>query len=97
MADSPASIPSQDLQSFCRFLEERGELIRVPEPVDPYLEVTEIADPPWSGQLAFEGFDMELVEVDINWNTYESTPVPDGLVLCVNEWYVETGVENWSW
>jgi hypothetical protein len=61
------------------------------------LEVTAIADPPWSGQLAFEGFDMELVEVEINWNTYESTPVPDGLVLCVNEWYVETSVENWNW
>jgi len=45
MADSPPqSIPNQDLQSFCRFLEERGELIRVPEPVDPYLEVTEIAN-----------------------------------------------------
>ena len=40
----PTSIPNRDLRSFCRFLEERGELIRVREAVDPYLEVTEIAD-----------------------------------------------------
>jgi 4-hydroxy-3-polyprenylbenzoate decarboxylase len=38
------SIPVQDLASFVRFLEERGELVRISEPVDPYLEVTEIAD-----------------------------------------------------
>jgi 4-hydroxy-3-polyprenylbenzoate decarboxylase len=35
---------NHDLKSFCEYLEERGELIRVAEPVDPYLEVTEIAD-----------------------------------------------------
>jgi len=38
------TIPNHDLRPFCQFLEERGELIRVNEPVDPYLEVTEIAD-----------------------------------------------------
>ncbi len=39
-----AGIPVHDLRSFVRFLEERGELIRITEPVDPVLEVTEIAD-----------------------------------------------------
>jgi len=39
-----AGIPVDDLQGFIRFLEEKGELIRVTEPVDPVLEVTEIAD-----------------------------------------------------
>ena len=37
-------IPTQDLRSFLDFLEARGELIRIGEPVDPCLEVTEIAD-----------------------------------------------------
>jgi len=39
-----AGIPVHDLASFVRFLEEKGELIRISEPVDPVLEVTEIAD-----------------------------------------------------
>jgi len=39
-----AGIPTGDLQSFVRFLEEKGELIRITDPVDPHLEVTEIAD-----------------------------------------------------
>ncbi len=39
-----ARIPTRNLASFVRFLEEQGELVRIPEPVDPYLEVTEIAD-----------------------------------------------------
>jgi 4-hydroxy-3-polyprenylbenzoate decarboxylase len=39
-----AGIPTGDLSSFVRFLEERGELIRISRPVDPCLEVTEIAD-----------------------------------------------------
>jgi 4-hydroxy-3-polyprenylbenzoate decarboxylase len=39
-----AGIPVHDLHSFVRFLEEKGELIRISEPVDPVLEVTEIAD-----------------------------------------------------
>ncbi len=38
------TIPAGDLRSFIRFLEEQGELVRVSEPVDPCLEVTEIAD-----------------------------------------------------
>jgi len=33
-----------DLQAFIRQLETRGELIRVHTPVDPHLEITEIAD-----------------------------------------------------
>ncbi len=37
-------IPTTDLRSFVKFLEDKGELIRISEPVDPYLEVTEIAD-----------------------------------------------------
>jgi 4-hydroxy-3-polyprenylbenzoate decarboxylase len=36
--------PARNLQSFVQFLEERGELIRIKDPVDPYLEVTELAD-----------------------------------------------------
>jgi len=38
------SIPVGDLAAFVRFLEDRGELIRITEPVDPALEVTELAD-----------------------------------------------------
>jgi len=37
-------IPTRNLASFLRFLEERGELLRIAEPIDPYLEVTELAD-----------------------------------------------------
>ncbi|MCP4572913.1 MAG: menaquinone biosynthesis decarboxylase [bacterium] len=37
-------MPVHDLRSFVRFLEDQGELIRITEPVDPYLEATEIAD-----------------------------------------------------
>lgn len=37
-------IPVRDLRSFVRFLEEKGELIRIPDPVDPHLEMTEIVD-----------------------------------------------------
>jgi 4-hydroxy-3-polyprenylbenzoate decarboxylase len=43
-SSNAAGIPTGDLQSFVRFLEERGELIRISEPVDPCLEITEIAD-----------------------------------------------------
>jgi 4-hydroxy-3-polyprenylbenzoate decarboxylase len=39
-----AAVPNRDLQSFVAFLEERGALIRVTEPVDPHLELGEIAD-----------------------------------------------------
>ena len=37
-------IPLTDLGSFVQWLESRGELIRIEEPVDPHLEITEIAD-----------------------------------------------------
>ena len=37
-------IPHDNLRSFVDFLEEQGELIRIADPVDPYLEVTELAD-----------------------------------------------------
>ncbi len=33
-----------DLREFIKFLEQRGELIRISEPVDPKLEMTEICD-----------------------------------------------------
>ena len=39
-----AGIPVHDLRAFVAFLEEKGELIRISAPVDPALEVTEIAD-----------------------------------------------------
>jgi len=39
-----AGIPTDNLRDFVAFCEERGELIRITEPVDPCLEVTEIAD-----------------------------------------------------
>ena len=37
-------IPNGDLAAFVAFLEAKGELLRIPEPVDPCLEVTELAD-----------------------------------------------------
>ena len=37
-------IPKKSLCAFARFLEERGELIRIDQPVDPCLEITRIAD-----------------------------------------------------
>lgn len=40
----PAGIPTDNLRDFVAYCEERGELIRITEPVDPVLEVTEIAD-----------------------------------------------------
>jgi len=39
-----AAIPNDTLQNFIVFLEGRGELIRISEPVDPCLEVAELAD-----------------------------------------------------
>lgn len=39
-----ATIPGDNLQSFLTYLERNGELVRVSKPVDPCLEVTEIAD-----------------------------------------------------
>ncbi|MDC0403511.1 4-hydroxy-3-polyprenylbenzoate decarboxylase [Porticoccaceae bacterium] len=34
----------RDLRDFIQLLEERGELLRIQEPVDPHLEMTEISD-----------------------------------------------------
>src|SRR5436309_8612515 len=34
----------RDFQHFLEVLESKGELRRIVEPVDPYLEITEIAD-----------------------------------------------------
>lgn len=34
----------KDLRDFIRYLEKRGELLRISEPVDPHLEMTEISD-----------------------------------------------------
>jgi 4-hydroxy-3-polyprenylbenzoate decarboxylase len=39
-----SAIPKRNLREFIAFLEERGELIRVSEAVDPCLEITRIAD-----------------------------------------------------
>ncbi len=44
MPKHTAPPPVQDLASFVRFLEEQGELVRITEPADPCLEITEIAD-----------------------------------------------------
>lgn len=41
---TPAGLPAPNLRAYVRLLEERGELIRIPEPVDPCLEITELAD-----------------------------------------------------
>ncbi len=37
-------MPYRDLQHFLEFLDSKGELKRIQEPVSPYLEITEIAD-----------------------------------------------------
>jgi 4-hydroxy-3-polyprenylbenzoate decarboxylase len=34
----------KDLQAFVKALEKKGELVRIKEPVSPYLEITEITD-----------------------------------------------------
>ena len=34
----------QDLRDFIALLEERGELKRIQQEIDPYLEITEISD-----------------------------------------------------
>ena len=39
-----SSIPVKNLKTFVDFLEKKGELIRISDPVDPTLEVTELAD-----------------------------------------------------
>ena len=51
----------------------------------------------WGG-LAFEVFEMEIAEVEINWSNYASTLVEDGVVFCVGEWTFATDtVEDWNW
>ena len=35
---------SADLRDFIALLEQRGELVRISQEVDPYLEMTEISD-----------------------------------------------------
>ena len=34
----------RDYQDFLKFLESKNELVRIKEPVSPYLEITEITD-----------------------------------------------------
>mgnify|MGYP003666002582 CR=1 FL=1 len=34
----------KDLRDFINSLEQQGELVRISEPVDPHLEMTEICD-----------------------------------------------------
>jgi 4-hydroxy-3-polyprenylbenzoate decarboxylase len=59
----------QDLHAFLAFLEERGELVRVREPVDAYLEITEITDRTTKGggpALLFENVRGSAVPLAIN-------------------------------
>src|SRR6056300_20975 len=61
------SIHFTDLRDFIDELEKRGLLVRIKEPVDPNLEMTEIADRTLRGggpALLFEnpvGFDMPVL------------------------------------
>ena len=60
---------STDLRQFLAFLEERGELVRVREPVDPNLEITEITDRTTKGggpALLFENVRGSRLPVAIN-------------------------------
>ena len=56
-----------DLRDFIRMLEKRGELKRIKVPVDPHLEITEIADRVLRAKgpaLLFEnpkGYDMPVL------------------------------------
>ena len=59
----------QDLRQFLAFLETRGELVRVREPVDPFLEITEITDRTTKGggpALLFENVRGSQLPVAIN-------------------------------
>lgn len=57
----------QDLRDFIALLEERGELKRIQQEIDPYLEITEISDRTLKAQgpaLLFEnvkGHDMPVL------------------------------------
>ncbi len=56
-----------DLRDFIKKLEKRGELVRIKEPVDPHLEMTELADRVLRAKgpaLLFEnpkGYDMPVL------------------------------------
>jgi 4-hydroxy-3-polyprenylbenzoate decarboxylase len=58
---------TSDLREFIALLEQRGELVRIKQEVDPYLEMTEISDRTLRGQgpaLLFEnpkGFDTPVL------------------------------------
>jgi 4-hydroxy-3-polyprenylbenzoate decarboxylase len=59
----------QDLRQFLAYLAERGELVRVREPVDPFLEIAEIADRTTKGggpALLFENVRGSKLPVAIN-------------------------------
>ncbi len=59
----------QDLREFLGFLEARGELVRVRQPVDPFLEITEITDRTTKGggpALLFENVRGSKLPVAIN-------------------------------
>jgi hypothetical protein len=64
-----------------------------------YGEVTEInADNPPAGGLAFDAYELEIAEVEINWNNFSSQLVDGGAVICVGEWdFAVDDVENWGW
>jgi 4-hydroxy-3-polyprenylbenzoate decarboxylase len=58
-----------NLRAFLGFLEERGELVRIREPVDAFLEITEIADRTTKGggpALLFENVRGSSLPVAIN-------------------------------
>jgi 4-hydroxy-3-polyprenylbenzoate decarboxylase len=66
---SPMSLRFQNLRSFLEFLEKRGELVRVREPVDPRFEITEITDRTTKGggpALLFENVKGSAMPVAIN-------------------------------
>lgn len=44
LAAEMISMKYRDLRDFLSLLEQRGELKRISQPIDPYLEMTEIAD-----------------------------------------------------
>ncbi len=44
MSPGNTSLRFKNLRTFLEFLEKRGELVRVGEPVDPFLEISEITD-----------------------------------------------------
>lgn len=59
----------KNLRSFIDFLESRGELVRISEPVDPFLEIAEITDRTTKGggpALLFENVRGSKLPVAIN-------------------------------